>query len=129
MMDLDDFIKSTITQIVAGVRAASEGVEGIDASAFVNPRKTNLNHSDPVEIKFDVAVTVTGRGEGSAGAKVKVWGVFEAGGTAQQGQEHETVSRISFMVPVALPSTSAEHRKPRPTPNARRGRANALANL
>ena len=127
MMDLDEFIKSTITQIVTGVHAASGAVAVIDPTAFVNPRSTVTNHSDPVEVKFDVAVTVAGKSEGSAGGKIKVWSVLEAGGKSQQAHEHETVSRISFLVPVALPSISAQRHKPTDPEVIRRGRGNPYA--
>ena len=126
MMDLDEFIKSTTTQIVFGIHAASHGVADIDDTAFVNPRDTRDNHSEPVEVEFDVAVRVAGKSQGSVGGRFKVWNVLEAGGKTQQAHEHETVSRIGILVPVALPSCSAQRQKPRNTTVIRAGRGEVV---
>ncbi|MCA9030518.1 MAG: hypothetical protein KDA66_06885 [Planctomycetaceae bacterium] len=59
------------------------------------------------EISFDVAVTVTAADEVGAkgGLAVAFVGV---GGGAKSSQQEETVSRISFTVPVILPQQERE---------------------
>lgn len=128
-IDLDEFVKATIMQIVQGVHAAGVGVPAIDSSAVVNPRDLKDHYKEPTKLHFDVAVTVSGRSGAEVGAKVKVLSAFRAGGKGENVHEHETVSRVQFEVPIALPSTSAEQREPQPLPGVWRGRASPLASL
>jgi hypothetical protein len=105
-MDLDEFVKSTILQIVQGMNAASTEVSTINQSAIVNPRFPEQAYADPISLQFDVAVTVSARSGLEAGGNVKVFSAFQAGGKGERGHEHETMSRVQFELPIALPSTA-----------------------
>lgn len=111
-MDLDEFVKSTIIQVVQGVHDASIEVGRIDKSAVVNPRSPSRNYAKSDKLRFDVAITVSGRSAADAGAKVKVFSAFEAGGKGEHAREHETMSRVQFEIPIALPSTARDGLEP-----------------
>lgn len=107
-MDLEDFVRLSLVQIVNGVKSASTEVAGSDPTAIINPRLSNSSYTDPVLIKFDIAVTVTGKRSGDMDGKIKVLSVFNAGGKLQVGEEHSTLSRVSFEVAVTFPSVAKE---------------------
>ncbi len=111
-MQLDEFIRNTLTQILAGVSGAAEelghdrinpplakaGVEQLAASGYLLGRRGHIVQ----QVEFDVAVTTRREGGGSAGVSIEVLGVgVEASGKGERaGEAH---SRVRFRVPVALP--------------------------
>lgn len=103
LMDLDEFVQSTIVQIMRGVRAAADAAGEIDEAAAVNPRYANP-HADDTKVEFDVAITASGQNDAGGAAKVKVWGVASMEGGGRHVERHETISRVRFAVSVALPS-------------------------
>jgi hypothetical protein len=112
MVDLKDFVRDSIVGIVDGVAEAQQkiaskaminpGHRSLPAGALYFPGKTGLVPLQ--EIGFDLAVTAAS--EDSGGAKVGfLVGVF-GGGAAMGGKDsQQTVSRLRFAVPVALPET------------------------
>ena len=100
-MELKDFIKDTLIQIVSGVDEAQEAVAD---KAVINPVNDafELNRAAPVKVFFDVALTVTE----SAGGKAVI-GIFTSGlslgvkGGAEVGSR--SLNRVQFNVPVILP--------------------------
>ncbi|MBK9550319.1 MAG: hypothetical protein IPO52_14750 [Gemmatimonadetes bacterium] len=107
-MQLDEFVKSTLRQIIHGVRDAQNEL-GADGAA-VNPGvrtgpSSRIVHSTGTilqDVEFDIAVTVSESENSGSGLRVGVpWvsGKIEAGSDRQ----HSQVSRIKFVVPVAFP--------------------------
>ncbi len=107
-MQLDDFIASTLTQIVAGIRRAQEGVA--QYGAIINPQVEGkaAGDLDPStltfrkNVEFDVAVTVAKTTGSAAGLKVAAFGI---GGSldGKSDQQHSAVSRIKFSVLCVFP--------------------------
>jgi hypothetical protein len=105
-MELVTFVKETLCQILAGVKAAHETELGSNINAATG-NFTNFgqlidagNFGVFTRVDFDVAVTgeVVGKGE----ASIKV---FSLGGIGGGGERRaETASRVSFTVPLRLPS-------------------------
>jgi hypothetical protein len=119
MMDLKDFIKTTLTEIVEGVHEAREIVknheaanQGAEVAPFVfghtSATYIKLPSSHPggegpaVIVEFDVAVTVVETSEKKlqGGAKLAILSVGAGG---NQSSQNTAVSRIKFNVPLALP--------------------------
>ena len=114
-MDLDEFVRQTLVDVMNGVKAAQEELHG-DGSGIVavkgqiSPRPAGRSGSttggrplsdigSPIDqIEFDVAVTAEEGAEAKGG--VKVWGLNVGGGVASK---EAVVSRVKFSVPVALP--------------------------
>lgn len=114
-MELSEFVKQSLTQIVSGVKSAQEEIrtQGGYANPAVfasSPGNASTTHFGSVEdgqnvllVDFDVAVTVTDTIEGGVGGKLSVASFFkvEAGGKGSTASE--ATSRIQFKVPLALP--------------------------
>ena len=121
-MNLEDFVESSLRQIIEGTRKAQTATRipgkhsteadlinpGIMYSADSAPKGKhyatqgrNLVHF----VEFDVAVTTDSSIEGKANAGIKIAGIgFGASGG---GTDRDTVvSRIKFAVPVTLPQSS-----------------------
>ncbi len=116
-MDLEQFVKEALSEIVLGVNAAQDQVEA--SGARINPAGVGpgaspdgylgqLSSGETVfVVDFDVAVTVSGGGQGEAGAKVQVLGPFTAKLGGAKRTARDSTSRIKFRVPLALPPDSA----------------------
>ena len=57
MIELSDFVKQTLVDIVNGVQEAAKEING-KSRAIVNPTLSHANHSDLTLISFDIGVTV-----------------------------------------------------------------------
>ena len=117
MIQLQDFVKETIVQIVNGVKAAQEARRG--TKARVNPRgltyPTTADNKQgrrwdfgtaqyAEDIEFDVAVAAAEGTETKGGVGV-VAAIFALGAQGKSDASSSTVSRIKFTVPVFLPES------------------------
>lgn len=115
-MELKNFVASAMQQIIDGVIEAQ--AHATANGAAVNPA-FNLDgtHGDVMgstsegvrvlKVQFDVAVTAVESSDVKGGAKVEVAGFFSAGGGAGLAERSEKVSRLQFIVPLALPDDEA----------------------
>ena len=113
-MELKDFVAESIKQIVDGVSDAMQ--YAATKGARINPERQTFNannagaRSDPrngaaIEtIEFDVAVTVT-EGTQTRGGIGVFTGFVGLGSQGQSDATNSSVTRLKFVVPVALPST------------------------
>lgn len=107
-MELDEFIKRTLEQILRGVEGAQEAAGQMGAG--INPRMSSgaagRFHRDTAtqiqDVDFDVALTVSESSESDAGLQV---GVPWIGGKVGSGSDHQrsAENRVRFTVPVLLP--------------------------
>ena len=114
-MELKDFIKETITQIVDGVVEAQVAIA--KHGAEINPKKVQFkeagqynyhNSGKPQMVEFDVGLTIIKK-VGSADGVGVFLGAISLGKKNDEGSEHTAVSRIRFSLPVVLPSGEGEH--------------------
>ena len=110
-MELKDFIRETLVQIAHGVSEAQS--ELAESEAEINPAVSrrfdvkNSNYGDSKSgkpiflIDFDVAVTATDGTKTKGGIGV-VTGILALGSQGQSENANSSVSRIKFMVPMAL---------------------------
>lgn len=103
-MELEDFVATSLRQIIKGIQKAQAepGGENVNAAFRHAELAGNLMHAqdDGMFTRVDFDVAVTAETAGKAGAGVKVWSVgFDAGASHTQNK----ASRISFSVPVRLP--------------------------
>ena len=113
-MQLKDFVAESIKQIVDGVSDAME--HAASKGARINPERQVFNannagaRSDPrngasIEtVEFDVAVTVT-EGTQTKGGIGVFTGVVGLGSQGQSEATNSSVTRLKFVVPIALPFT------------------------
>lgn len=106
-MDLREFVKATLVEIVGGVQDARDEIEREGSNAYVAPIVRDSERNDLTSVAFDVAVTATETADGKAEAGIKVWALrLGASGGVSSGSE--SVSRIQFAVPVMLPGKVPE---------------------
>lgn len=106
-MDLKTFVETTLIQIIEGSAAAISYVQNTDLNAKINPFSPQGFYSNPKDVEFDVAVTVTDAKSGGGGAGIKV-AAFHVGGQGEVRVESQAVSRIRFSIPVAVSGTPIE---------------------
>lgn len=118
-MDLEQFVSTALTQIVRGVLSAQEKLK--DTRAYVNPGLGTLPPSHGMstvinadgslqhlrDVEFDVALTVGDKQGADGGAGIKVFGA-QLGATGSVAYENSSVSRVKFVVPLALPPAPNE---------------------
>jgi hypothetical protein len=118
-VELEEFIRNSLLQIMKGVKTAqTEWAADGSGGGVINPSWGGPDDfpNRVQEVKFDIAVTAARKTEGGGGGGIKVLSVDLSGKVAHSA-EHNTVSRISFAVPV-LPATTTiisplepEHRR------------------
>ena len=112
-MQLDDFVKATLVQIVRGVHDAQDAVR--DLGGIVNPATlaasptsgsyfatvNDMHHVFLVD--FDVAVEVSESTGTNAEAGLSVATFAKLGVGGKSAASNSTSNRIAFKVPLALP--------------------------
>ena len=111
-MNLDEFVKEVLTEIISGIRDAQE----VEGGAFIvpsgdggheyakHPRVSSSARIKSTIVDFDIALTVEDSTKGSGGGGLKVFGI----GANIQGEasaKDTTVSRIQFAIPILLPES------------------------
>lgn len=106
-MNLDEFVKQVIISIITGVNESQTLLQ--DTNAIVNPSTIKGDYIDGhnrkvTEVKFDVAITTSKEGGSNKGVKINILDAFSGGLGDETKTANETISRVSFSVPVALPT-------------------------
>ena len=100
-MELREFVKESLTQIIDGVRDAQQHAAGQGARVNPPPAQDNLPKTiEPVD--FDIAVITSERQGGQVGVGIFVGGIG-IGGREQNEISDNVTSRIQFSVQVELP--------------------------
>lgn len=122
-MELREFIKSSLVEVVRGILDASEELK--DTNAIISPDnfKVNSDQSQAFgrtlnskadyrsvdntrvvhKVDFDIAVVVDETDKSQAGIKIAVMSLGLSGGGESTSKSGST-SRIQFSVPVVMPS-------------------------
>jgi hypothetical protein len=120
-MELQTFIRETLTSIINGVADAQRGLDGVN-NAVINPLPyRRAGHADAAPIEFDIAVTVsadtTNKGQLNTGFKLRVPLVevgLGGGLEAVEADRSSYTSRVRFKVQVALPGVRGPNDEPPP---------------
>lgn len=78
-MEIKDFVKTSILQIIEGLEEATKELNTRQTRAVINPSLSHANHSNAKDVEFDIAVTATESKEGQAGAGIAIVGVKVGG--------------------------------------------------
>jgi hypothetical protein len=111
-MDIKEFTRETITQIVSAVREANELISDSGAlipTDYYQGSKAITSFKDGekniIDIEFDVAVSAVESAKVGGGAGIKVASInFGLGADSQN--ENSTLSRVKFTLPLVLPEKS-----------------------
>lgn len=113
-MELKDFVKETIVQIVEGIDQANATLTG--NSAFIASTNLSTNraltstvdkeriHHYVSNIEFDVAINVQNSETKAGGAGLEILSVLNVGGKGSSENTSSSTSRIKFSLPLALPT-------------------------
>jgi hypothetical protein len=123
-MNLEDFVDTSLRQIIAGVKKAQEATrlpgKHPSEADVVNPPV--MYGADPAPkgkyfatvgrnlvhfVDFDVAVTTDSTSEAKGGLSLRVAGIGIGGGGGVSDRD-SIVSRIKFQVPIVLPQSINE---------------------
>jgi hypothetical protein len=115
IMELKDFVKNTLVEIVEGLQSANEALAS--TSAFVassnikSPSQEWYGTCDSKKIyhyisfvDFDISVLVQDLSEKSKGGKINVAQLISVGGNGDQSSKTEKENRVKFKIPLALPT-------------------------
>lgn len=114
-MELKDFVKETVAQIVQGVVEAQALIKMHGAE--INPKRVQFkeagqfnshNSGKPQYVEFDVGLTSTQKAGSSEGIGVFL-GSVNLGKKNDGSTEQTAVSRIKFSLPLVLPSGTGDH--------------------
>ena len=110
-MDLKEFTKQAMVQIVEGAKEANK--ELINSDAYIP--YTNISNSNSaysydedriarlvVDVYFDVAITATESEGVNGGTGLKVASLLNIGGGVESKIENQTISRIKYTLPLVL---------------------------
>ena len=107
-MELQEFIRSVLVQLVRGVEQAQSELR--DSKATINPLgikaeialRENKETPNFTNVEFEVAVEVKTQGEQSGRVGIQV-AVFKVGVGGKKTEVESHVSKLRFAVPVHLP--------------------------
>jgi hypothetical protein len=114
-VELNEFVKETLSQIVKGVKESQDEIRGqggyANPAVFASaPGKESAMHFGSVSdgqnvllVDFDVAITVSDSQEGGVGGKLSVASIFKLEASSKGTTASESTSRIRFKIPLALP--------------------------
>ena len=114
-MELKEFVRATLEEIVEGAVMAQQSVKA--KGAVVNPSSMSFqkdgqwnlyHHAMPQEVLFDVGLTSTDKSGTREGIGVFL-GSINLGKTTNAGAELVAVSRVKFAVPLVLPPGERLH--------------------
>ncbi|WP_437918545.1 hypothetical protein [Sphingobacterium sp. LRF_L2] len=111
-MELKEFIKEAVVQIVNGVEDARKELADVDVliNPCINERGAVANEGNavgegerqPQNIEINVAITVEGEGSNAKGLSVFT-GFFAIGGQSSNNERTSAVNTLRFNVPISLP--------------------------
>ena len=115
-MDIKDFIKESLQQIVDGITEANTALEAKGASipttgvagdgvwwTLVKEGK-DQHTKHAMRIDFDLAVTVSQSDNLKAGGGISIASLANAGAASENISQSEAVSRIKYTIPLQLPN-------------------------
>lgn len=110
-MELQEFIRNVLVQIVRGVENAQSELK--DSKATINPLgikaqialEQNKEAPEFSNVEFEVAVEVKSQGEQSGGVGIQV-AVFKMGVKGKKLEAESHMSKLRFAIPIHLPPGS-----------------------
>ena len=117
-MELREFVKETLVQIISGVADAQSSAEVESTRSAVAPSGQGTSDRDTLnqDVTFDVALTTTDKSLTKGGVGVFV-GAIGLGSQGQSDSSRLSLSRVQFTVPIYLPSQNLNRSPVRDSPS------------
>ena len=101
-MDLKEFTKQTLVQIVEGAKEANSIIKDLDAQVHTY-NDNGYGKSYPITtVDFDVAITATETEGKNGGARLKVASLISLDAGAESKVANQVVSRVKYTLPLVL---------------------------
>lgn len=117
-MELKEFVKETIVQVVEGIDEANAALSektAFVASANIQTSKTHQStvdkegrHHYVTDLEFDVAVNVQNSETKEGRGRVEILTILNIGGKGSCENTSSSTSHIKFSLPLALPTEPEE---------------------
>jgi len=117
-MDLKEFTRETLIQIVDGIVEADPVLSNHNAFVPVSNFRSNgtfaMSYSENgaehnvINVDFDVAVSVQETSDRNNGAQISLLQIASLGYSNDKSLANQTVSRVKFSIPLALPAKNNE---------------------
>ena len=101
-MDLKEFTKQTLVQIVEGAKEANSIIKDLDAQVHTYNDNGYVKSYPITTVDFDVAITATESEGANGGAGLRVASLMNLGGGIESKTENQTVSRIKYTLSIVL---------------------------
>lgn len=106
-MDLKEFTKQALIQIVEGSSDANEELAALGAYipySNIGNTKSAYSYDENwvARLIVDVAITATETESANGGASLKVASLLNIGGCGENKIENQTISRIKYTLPLVL---------------------------
>jgi hypothetical protein len=111
-MELHEFVKETLVQIVSGVVEAQRSEVVSDSSGAIAPSGHEVSDKDRLvqEVKFDVGITA-GSGTATKGGVGVFIGPVTLGSQGTSKDTNASTNRVQFSIPIYLPSQKINRKK------------------
>ena len=111
-MELHEFIRETLSQIITGITEAQLSDAVINTTAAIVPIGQGLTDDDRLNqvVQFDIAVTTQTGTQTKGGIGIFV-GPVTLGSAGKSDQSTDSTNRIRFSVPVYLPAQKIRRRQ------------------
>lgn len=104
-MDLKEFTKETLVQIVEGVKEANDAISNKNAHIHTQDESATYGISHPItNVDFDVAITTSETDGTNGGGGIRVAGFISAKGNVESKIENQTISRVKYTIQLVLGS-------------------------
>lgn len=115
-MDIKDFIKESLLQIVDGITEANKALESKGASIpttgvagegvwWTLIKEGNDRHTKhAMRIDFDLAVTISQSDNFKAGGGISIASLVNTKTSVENISQSESISRIKYTIPLELPN-------------------------
>ena len=115
-MDIKDFIKESLLQIVDGITEANKALEtrgasipttgvageGVWWTIIKDGKNSQTRHA--MRVDFDLAVTVSQSDNLKAGGGISIASLINAKTSVENTSQSESISRIKYTIPLELPN-------------------------
>lgn len=120
-MELKEFIKESLSQIIDAVKETQEkykdtnvvicpdNIQEVKSGLYILDENEYDNYSSRSKVQnidMDIAISVTEKEGNKSGLGIAK--IINAGISSENAQRNESISKIKFSIPIVLPTTNAQ---------------------
>lgn len=120
-MELKEFIKESLSQIIDAVKETQEkykdtnvvicpdNIQEVKSGLYILDENEYDNYSSKSKVQnidMDIAISVTEKEGNKSGLGIAK--IINAGISSENAQRNESISKIKFSIPIVLPTTNAQ---------------------